>query len=271
MKPAEQGGGQRRSWRSPRRIGLLSASLIGLIGFWQFAVIAFDVPQFLLPLPSNIAERLLQGLTGGTLLNHTWVTFQEVVIGYVLGCGFGLGLGILISQFQLVEDVIYPYVVALNAVPKVATAPLIVVWFGYGIESKVVITALVAFFPLLVNVVLGLRSVGDDQLALMRVLTASRWQAFLKVKLPNAYPAIFAGLEVAVVLSVVGAIVGEFVGAQAGLGYYIKFALAIVDTAGMFAAFIILAVIGAALNQLIRQIARRVVFWQTVPEASGRP
>lgn len=258
-----------RMRRPPRRLVIFAISFVLLIALWEVSVNAFAIPQFLLPLPSTIGQRLYEGIFGGTLLGHTWVTLQEIAIGYTLGCGLGIGLGILISQFRLAEDIVYPYVVALNSVPKVATAPLIVIWFGYGIESKVVIAALVAFFPLLVNVILGLHSVGSEQLALMRSLTASSWQTFTKVKLPNALPAIFAGLEVAVVLSVVGAIVGEFVGAQAGLGYYIKFALAIVDTGGMFAAFIILAVIGTALNQIVKRVAKRVVFWRDVSGPSG--
>jgi len=248
--------------RRARRIFLTLAVLAAALLSWEFGVGFFKIPAFLLPPPSRILFRLYDGLAGGSLLEHTSVTLQEILVGYVLGCSIGIGLGVLISQFRLVEDLLYPYVIALNSVPKVATAPLVVIWFGYGFESKIVIASLVAFFPLLVNVILGLRSVERDQLALMRSLTASRWQTFRMVQLPNALPAIFAGLEVAIVLSVVGAIVGEFVGAKAGLGYFILFSNAIVDTPGMFAAFIILAVIGSILNQIVKAVGRRVVFWR---------
>jgi len=187
---------------------------------------------------------------------------QEIIGGYVLGAALGIGLGIAISQYPLLDDVLYPYIVALNSVPKVAVSPLIVLWFGLGFQSKIVIAALVAFFPLLVNVSLGLRSADPEQIDLMRSLTASRWQVFTMVQLPSALPSIFAGLEVAIVLSVVGAIVGEFVGAKEGLGYFIQLSNALVDTAGMFAAFILLALMGWLLNQVVKLVARKVAFWQ---------
>ena len=248
-----------------RRLVRVLANLVGLatvLLVWEGAVRAFDVPRYLVPAPSTIVGRLVDGFVAGSLLKHTLATLGEILVGYVFGCGLGIGLGILIAQFRLVDELVYPYVVALNSVPKVATAPLIVVWFGFGFESKVIIVALVAFFPLLVNVILGLRSVEADQLALMRALTASRWQSFSMVQLPNALPSIFAGLEVAVVLAVVGAVVGEFVSAKEGLGYYILFANSLSDTAGMFAAFMVLAALGAALSQVVTTVARRVVFWR---------
>ena len=240
-------------------------TVVGLAIFlvaWEQGVKALRIPAYLVPPPSTIFARLFEGLFGGTLIPHTLTTLEEIVVGYLLGCGLALALGILISQVKLAEKLVYPYVVAINSVPKVATAPLIVLWFGFGFESKVIITGLVSFFPLLVNVILGLRSADQKQVTLMRSLTASDWQTFKMVRLPNALPAIFAGLEVTIVLAVVGAIVGEFVGAKSGLGYYILFTLALSDSGGMFASFIILAVLGAVLSQSIKLIARRVVFWQ---------
>lgn len=241
-----------------QRVVVLAVALLA----WEFGVPALKIPAYLVPVPSRIGARLVDGFTSGLFVEHTLVTMQEIFIGYVLGCCMGIGLGILISQYRLVENVLYPYIVGVNSVPKVATAPLIVLWFGFGLESKVVMVALVSFFPLLVNVILGLRSVDPDQMRLMRSLTATRFQTFRMVQLPNALPSIFAGLEVAIVLSVVGAIVGEFVGAKAGLGYYIQFANALVDTAGMFAIFIILAAIGLSLNFAVKFVARRIVFWR---------
>lgn len=231
---------------------------------WEAVVRLLEVPRFIVPAPSAIGARLVEAVGEGYIVRHTLVTSQEIVAGYILGSTLGLGLGVFVSQWRLAEAVTYPFIVALNSVPKVAISPLIVLWFGFGFQSKIIIAALVSFFPLFVNVVAGLQSVDTEQLRLMRALTASRWQTFWHVRLPNALPAIFAGLEIAIVLSVVGAIVGEFVGAREGLGYYIEFSNSQLDTTGMFVAFILLAIVGTLLNQLVKQVAKRVVFWRQV-------
>jgi len=243
-------------------IGSSVALFVVLMLAWQFGLRAFNIPTYLVPVPTKVLERLVQGFNGGTFMMHSAVTLQEIVVGWVVGSALGILLGILIAQYSFIDTMLYPYVVALNALPKVAVAPLLVVWFGQGFVSKIIVTALVAFFPLLVNVTVGLKSSDPEQLELMRSLTASRWQTFTKVQILNALPNIFAGLEIAIVLAVVGAIVAEFVGSEEGIGYYIQLSIALVDPAGMFAMFVILAVISWLLNQLVRQVARRVVFWQ---------
>ena len=159
------------------------------------------------------------------------------------------------------ERIFYPYVVAFQTVPKVAIAPIIVIWFGYGAASKVVITATIAFFPLLANTIMGLRAAPQDQVDMMVSYTASRWQVFRMVRLMQALPYIFVGLDVAIVLSVIGAIVGEFVGAKAGLGYLILQKNFNFDMAGTFAILIILSLIGVGLHALIGMAQRRIVFW----------
>jgi NitT/TauT family transport system permease protein len=244
------------------RVALTLGVLVLVLLVWELGLRVTETPAYVLPPPSLVLARLVDGLIGGSLLRHTLVTVQEILGGYLLGAALGIGLGVLISQYPLLDDILYPYVVALNSVPKVAVSPLIVLWFGLGFQSKIVIAALVAFFPLLVNVSLGLKSADPEQIDLMRGLTASRWQIFTMVQLPNALPSIFAGLEVAIVLSVVGAIVGEFVGAKEGLGYFIQLSNALVDTAGMFAAFILLALVGWLLNQAVKLAARKIVFWR---------
>ncbi len=255
---AEDRPAARRRLRLALTLGVLALVLLT----WELGLRLTDTPAYVLPPPSTILGRLVDGLVGGSLLHHTLITVEEILGGYLLGAALGIGLGILISQYPLLDDVLYPYVVALNSVPKVAISPLIVLWFGLGFQSKIAIAALVAFFPLLVNVSLGLKAADPEQIDLMRGLTASRWQIFTMVQLPNALPSIFAGLEVAIVLSVVGAIVGEFVGAKEGLGYFIQLSNALVDTPGMFAAFILLALVGWLLNQAVKLAARRIVFWR---------
>src|SRR5207249_11818717 len=165
-------------------------------------------------------------------------------------------LGALIAQFRVVERTFYPYLVALQTLPKIAIAPLIIVWFGFGISSKVIIAATVAFFPVLVNVIVGLKTVDAPKLDLMRSLSATRWQTFRFVTFPNALPFVFAGLDIAVVFSVLGAIVGEFVGSQRGLGNLILQFNTALDIAGMFAVLLLLAALGVALPLIMQAIQR---------------
>jgi NitT/TauT family transport system permease protein len=172
-------------------------------------------------------------------------------------------LGTLISQIRLVEVTLFPYVVAIQTLPKIAIAPLILIWFGVGLESKVVIAATVSFFPMLVNTIVGLKSTPQDKIDLMRSLSASRWKIFWYVQLPEALPFIFAGLNIGIVLSVLGAIVAEFVGAKAGLGYLILQMNYNMDIAGMFAALVVLGIMGIVLNSAMTFARRRIVFWQS--------
>ena len=233
---------------------------IVVVGGWELAVRVFDIPKIVLPAPSAVARAMWTGMEGDLLL-HFGVTFVETMAGFVLGSIFGFVLGALIGQFPLLERTLYPYVVAFQTLPKVAIAPIIVIWFGYGMSSKVVITATIAFFPLLANTIVGLRAVPLEQVELMVAFTASRWQIFCMARLPQALPYIFVGLDVAIVLSVIGAIVGEFVGAQAGLGYLILQRNFNMDMAGVFAILIILSLMGIGLHLLVNIIQRRVVFW----------
>jgi len=158
---------------------------------------------------------------------------------------------------------LFPYVVAIQTLPKIAVAPLVLIWVGVGLESKVVIAAMVSFFPMLVNTIVGLKSTPADKIDLMRSLSASRWKIFWYVQLPEALPFIFAGLNVGIVLSVLGAIVGEFIGAKVGLGYLILQMNYIMDIAGMFAALVVLGVMGILLNSGMQYVRRRVIFWQS--------
>ena len=170
-------------------------------------------------------------------------------------------LGAAIGQSALLEAVLYPYVVAFQTMPKVAIAPLFVLWFGFGVTSKIIITAAIVFFPVLANTIVGLRSAPRDQIDLLTAFTASQWHIFRMVRVPHALPYVFAGLDIGIVPAVIGAIVGEFVGAQAGLGYLILQRNFSMDAAGMFAILIVLSVIGIVLHAAMRFVARRVIFW----------
>ena len=236
---------------------------IFLLG-WEAIVRGFVISKIVLPAPSAIAMAFWESAREGELHWHLAVTVYEVLAGFLVGSIGGLVLGFMVALSPLIERIFYPYVVAFQTVPKVAIAPIIVIWFGYGVASKVVITATIAFFPLLANTIMGLRAAPQDQIEMLVSCTASRWQVFRMVRLLQALPYIFVGLDVAIVLSVIGAIVGEFVGAKAGLGYLILQKNFNLDMTGTFAILIILSAIGVGLHAMIRLLQRRVVFWMDV-------
>lgn len=239
-------------------------ALVAGVVLWKLAVVALAIEPYILPPPETVISRLVDGIGSGSIVTHTYVTGAEIVVGFVAGSLLGIGLGIVIALNRWIEFTVYPYIVAFNSIPTVAITPLIVIWFGTSFQSIVIITALLSFFPLLVNVIVGLHSADGEQVSFMRSLTATKWQTFRIVRIPSALPSVFAGLEMAVILSIVGAIVGEFIGSQEGLGYYIILSQTLLDTAGMFVSFIILALIGALLSVIVKQIGRKTVFWQEI-------
>jgi NitT/TauT family transport system permease protein len=244
---------------------LIPAVFVLFVGLWEWVVRRWNVPAFIAPAPSAVARSLLAGIRSGVYLEHFWVTLGEALAGFVIAAVAGIAIGAVIAQFRLVERTVYPYLVALQTLPKIAIAPLIIVWAGFGLSSKIIIAALVAFFPVLVNVIVGLKTIDQSKLELMRSLRASRWQIFRLVTFPNALPFVFAGLDIAVVFSVLGAIVGEFVGAQRGLGNLILQFNVTLDIAGVFAVLILLAALGIALHLVMQAVERRVIFW-ALPE-----
>ena len=244
-----------------KRRTLIAFFFVAVIGIWHVAISAFGVSHLIFPGPERVARAVYDVLASGEIWSHLWVTLYEILAGFAVGALAGFLLGALIGQSALLEAVLYPYVVAFQTVPKVAVAPLFVLWFGFGTASKVVITATIVFFPVLANTIVGLRSAPRDQIDLMRAFTASGWHVFRMVRLPHALPYVFAGLDIGIVLAVIGAIVGEFVGAQAGLGYLILQRNFSMDAAGMFAILIILSLIGIVLHAIVKAIARRVIFW----------
>lgn len=240
--------------------------LVALLGSWEAAVRVFEVPKHLIPRVSDIAVALWRGFYTSPLAKdgfwyHGGITLAEILLGFVIGSSVGLAVGMLVSQMPRLEVLLDPYVAALQSVPKVAVAPIIVVWLGFGMGSKVAIICLLTFFPVLVTSIAGFKAVDTDRIDLLRSLSATPWQIFRKAKLPSALPYIFSGLNMAIAFSVVGAVVGEFVGAQAGLGVMILQMEAQMDTAGSFAVLIVLSVIGIVLTGLLRRIQMRALHW----------
>lgn len=242
--------------------------LASVLLLWQAAVVLLEVSPLVFPAPSDVLVALYKGLVTGEFLPHTAVTLYEMLAGYGLGAGIGFLLGVLIAQAPFLEKLLYPYIVAFQTVPKVAIAPLFVVWFGFGVASKIVITATIVFFPVLANTIVGLHAAPRDQLDMLAVSTASRWQILRMARFPHALPYIFVGLHVGIVLSVIGAIVGEFVGAESGLGYLILQRNFSMDTAGVFAILMVLSAIGIGLHACTKFIERRVIYWRDPPQYS---
>jgi NitT/TauT family transport system permease protein len=247
--------------RNRPQVVLIPLVFVLFVALWEWVVRAWNVPNFLVPAPSTVAGALGRGVRTGLYLTNFWITLFEALVGFVIAAVAGIVLGAIIAQFRLVERTFYPYLVALQTLPKIAIAPLIIVWFGFGISSKVIIAGTVAFFPVLVNVIVGLKTVDAAKLDLMRSLRASRWQTFRLVTFPNALPFVFAGLDIAIVFSVLGAIVGEFVGSQKGLGNLILQFNFSLDVAGVFAVLILLSVMGVALHLVMQAVQRHVIFW----------
>ena len=245
---------------------IAGVGLVVLIALWIFCVRVLRVPPYIMPAPEAVLNALWSGLAidpaspKGYYL-PLWSTLSNAATGFAIGTGLGLVLGSLMAESRTVEKLLMPYAFALQSLPKVAIAPLVVIWFGFGDGSKVAIAALLAFFPVLINSFTGLRSIEPEKLDLMRSLSATRFETYRIVKLPNAAPFIFAGLDMAVVYALLGAIVAEFLGAQQGMGVVITQAQSVSDVAGVFAALVILGVLGIVLHSSVRRLEHRVVHW----------
>ena len=244
-----------------RNLGLTALLFVATIAAWEMVVRVFQIPVFILPSPTQVGMALYRGLASGVYLDHLKYTLLETLLGFVVGSALGFFLGTAVAMNRYVEFFFYPYIVMFQSLPKVALAPLIVVWFGLGLTSKVINAALVAFFPLLVNTMVGLKSADEDRVSLMRSLAASNQQIFWMLRLPNALPFVMAGLDVAMIFALIGAIVAEFVGAQRGLGMLIQSMNFNMDVSGQFSILIILSLVGLILNRIIMLVRRRVMFW----------
>jgi NitT/TauT family transport system permease protein len=251
-----------------RSLALTVVFFLGSMALWEGAVRGLEVPPFILPAPSAVAVALWRGLASGLYVRHFWYTLVETLLGFLLGSALGFGLGTAVAMSRWVEYFLYPYIVMFQSLPKIALAPLIVIWFGLGLASKVVNAGLVAFFPLLVNTLVGLRSADEDRVSLMRSLAATNRQIFWMLRLPNALPFVMAGLDIAMIFALIGAIVGEFIGANAGLGMLIQSMNFTMDVSGQFSVLLVLSFVGLGLSRGIQLIRRRVLFWDPSEKAT---
>jgi NitT/TauT family transport system permease protein len=229
---------------------------------WELLTRLGGLPAFILPSPLMVLERLGRALADGSLLRHAAVTLFEVLMGLLIGVCSAILLGYAIAKSWVFERLISPFLVASQAVPIVAIAPLLVIWFGQGTFSKVLICALIVFFPVLVNTVVGLRAVPHSLNELMRSLRATRWQMLWHLEIPAAMPVFLGGLRIGATLSVIGAVVGEFVGADKGLGFLINVGRGQYDTALVFVAVFSLVALALALYGLVIVLEYRLLAWQ---------
>jgi NitT/TauT family transport system permease protein len=249
-----------------RGLALLAFSLgVGLLG-WHLVVRAGVLPPFMLPAPGAVLDRLLKTLWDGSLLRNSAVTLGEVLVGLALGIIAATALGYVLARSRLLERILAPYIVASQSIPVVAIAPLLVIWFGPGLFSKVLICALIVFFPILINTIVGIRSVPDDLRDLMRSLQATRWQTLRLLEVPAALPVFLGGLRIGATLSVIGAVVGEFVGADKGLGFMISQGRGIYDTALVFVSVFTLVTMALALYGAVVLLESRLLSWQQRPD-----
>lgn len=237
-----------------------------LLVIWQAAVLLLLIPEIILPSPVAIADYLIR--RNQLFLRHTWPTLIQTVLGFGLAVVGGILLAVLVSLTEIGKRGIMPLLVIAQIVPKIAVAPLLMLWFGLGDLSRVLIAFLIAFFPIVINTVSGLGSVSQEIALLGRAFARSRWEFFWKIQLPNALPYIFDGMKVSITLAIIGVIVAEFVSSQSGLGYLIMFANGRLDTVMMMSSITVLSVVGLALYCVIALAARVVVYWGAAKEVS---
>jgi NitT/TauT family transport system permease protein len=247
------------------------AILAAFLLVWHLYVTWFNVSKFILPPPLAVAESFVELITSASTLYHTWITLYETLVGFALATVIGVGLGAILGKTPWLEQALNPFIVATQVVPKVALVPLFILWFGFGPEAKIVVAAVLAFFPILTNTVLGVKSVDFGHKDVMTVLNARRWQRFLTLELPSALPAVLAGMEVGVVLAIIGAVVGEYLGGSTGLGHLAVAALNDYKVGTLFAIILLLTLIGFALYVLVGMLKHFVIPWHESVVTTRQP
>jgi NitT/TauT family transport system permease protein len=240
------------AWRPALVIAIVFA------GWWVVTALEW-MPRYLVPSPGEVAETMVE--ESGLLLEHTWITTYETVAGFVLASSLGLLTAVLIVYSRTFEKSFYPIILFSQVIPKIAIAPILIVWFGFGPEPKVILAVLIAFFPVVISGVAGLRSIDPELLELSSTMGAGRWKTFRKLRFPASLPHLFAGLKVAATLAVVGAVVGEFVGADKGLGYVLLLASGNLNAPLLFADLILMSVIGIALFVAVEVSEALLIPW----------
>jgi NitT/TauT family transport system permease protein len=231
-----------------------------LVAVWEVLTRGLALPQHIFPPPSFILWSLY--VRADLLIAHAWLTISQTVLGFVLSVVVGISLGWAISKSRMLFDAVYPVIVVLQVLPKEALAPLLVLWFGAGTLSRTILAFLIAFFPMVINTILGVRGLNPDMRNYAASMLCSRWQLFAKVEFPSSLTSIFAGMKISVTLSVIGVVVAEIVAGRSGLGYLLLFASSRLDMGFSLAILVVLAVWGGALFAAIAFVEQRIVFWR---------
>jgi NitT/TauT family transport system permease protein len=244
--------------------------LVAIVGSWKLATSFFGISRFVLPPPEDVAATLAELVRDPEVwLVHARITLTETVTGFAIALLSGVVVGAVLGRVLWLERAVRPIVVALQVIPKVALIPLFVIWFGFGITSKIVIAAILAFFPIMLNVLLGVRSVDPGHREVMRSLDASRWQTFQSLDFHSTLPYVFTGMEVGIVFALIGAIVGEYLGGNTGLGYMVVVSLNALDAPQLFAVIILLAALGSLLFFAVNAVKRWMIPWHDSVIGSG--
>ena len=245
-----------------KKVGFITLSLVVGLILWQAFTAYSDIPSFIFPTPLDVWEKFLSVFLDGSLLFHTLVTLREVLIGLTLGLSAATLTGYFLAKSRTVERVLSPYIVASQSIPIVAIAPLLVIWLGPGILSKILTSALIVFFPVLVNTIVGIRSVPVELYELMRSLQANHWQRIIKLEIPAALPVFLGGLRIGATLAVIGAVVGEFVGADKGLGFLVNVGRGLYDTSLVFVSVFTLVILALGLYGSVVFLESRLLSWK---------
>ena len=253
-------------WKRSLWVTLLRTVVIGgFLLLWEIASGRWIEP-FLISSPSRILSSLISSFQSGDLLQHTWVTFQEIAIGFPLGAISGIALGYCFGRSQVLAEIFEPIIIALNGIPRTALAPLFIVWLGIGIWSKVGVVFLLTFFLNFFNTYAGMRQMDEEYIDLARLMGANRWKLTFKVILPAISPYVFIGIRTSIPFSVIGAIVGEFIAATEGIGFFIRLSAGVFRTADVFVGIIVLMLLVIVMDKIADLIERRVLAWQTQTE-----
>jgi NitT/TauT family transport system permease protein len=258
LKPVKTPNQILKTWRN--NYGYSIGTVIAILIFWEIFVVSTGIKTYLLPSPVQVIDVMIA--KSGLLFQYSLVTGYEIILGYLLSLLIGIPLGVLIYYSRLLERIIYPFLVASQTVPKVAVAPLLVLWLGFGVWPKIVVAFLISFFPIVIDTVVGLKNTQLEMIYLVKSMGASRMQTFFKISLPNALPNIFGAMKVASTLAVVGAVIGEFVAADKGLGYLLIVANGYLDTTTMFAGIVALSLLGIIFFFIIEFLERVLVPWR---------
>jgi NitT/TauT family transport system permease protein len=265
-EPAPRPAGSRVLLRRTGKFVTTLAYVVGALALgvivWELIIVATNAQAYILPTPLSVWKTLIDLLETSTLWSQLGATLEGTLLGFVVGCAAGVILGILAGEFRVVRQVIYPYLVAIQSLPKVALVPVLATWFGFGLNAKVALVVLLVFFPVLVNTFQGVATADPEKIDLVRSLRGGRWQQLWRVRFFSAMPYMFTGFELGIVYAFLGAVLAEMTGSQSGTGVMIEQFQTNADTEATFALLIVLAVVGLVLNTIVRFIHRKVVFWE---------